>query len=141
MNLQKLLTSLRIVMAFIFLWAFADKTFGLGFATASAGAWIRGGSPTSGFLLHGTHGPLATFFQSLAGKPLVDWLFMIGLLGIGLGLLLRQYWKWASIAGIILMALMYLALFPPENNPIIDDHIVYIFVLAILTVQNRFVVK
>ncbi len=141
MNFQKLLTSLRVTMAFIFLWAFADKTFGLGFATMSTSAWIRGGSPTSGFLLHGTHGPFASFFQSLAGKPMVDWLFMIGLLGIGLGLLFRQYRRWASIAGIILMLLMYLASFPPENNPIIDDHIVYILVLAILAVQNRSVVK
>lgn len=141
MNFQKLLTSLRIIMAFIFLWAFADKTFGLGFATKSASAWIRGGSPTSGFLLHGTHGPFASFFQSLAGQPVVDWLFMIGLLGIGLGLLIHRYHKWVSIAGIVLMLLMYLAAFPPENNPIIDDHIVYIFVLAILAMQNRFVVK
>lgn len=141
MNLQKLFTSLRIAMAFIFLWAFADKTFGLGFATTSASAWIRGGSPTSGFLLHGTRGPFASFFQSLAGQSVVDWLFMIGILGIGIGLLFRQYRKWACIAGIILMTLMYLASFPPENNPIIDDHIVYIFVLAILARQNRFVVK
>lgn len=137
MNLQKPLTSLRFIMSFIFLWAFFDKTFGLGFGTEATNAWVLGGSPTSGFLLHGTHGPLASLFQNLAGHALVDWLFMIGLLGIGLGLLFKRYTKWASLAGIILMLLMYLATFPPENNPIIDEHIVYIFVLAVLAMRNK----
>ena len=52
---------LRIAMGWIFLSAFLDKCFGLGFATGrdpetgaidfgSADAWINGGSPTDGFL-------------------------------------------------------------------------------------------
>jgi thiosulfate dehydrogenase [quinone] large subunit len=64
-------------MGLIFLWAFFDKLLGLGFATKAENAWINGGSPTSGFLLHGTKGPFAEFFQSLAGIPTVDWLFMV----------------------------------------------------------------
>ncbi|HEV2634497.1 MAG TPA: hypothetical protein VGX23_05090, partial [Actinocrinis sp.] len=40
----------RIGTGFMFLWAFLDKTFGLGYSTASAKAWIHGGSPTKGFL-------------------------------------------------------------------------------------------
>ncbi len=124
-------------MSFIFLWAFADKTFGLGYATTADKSWLAGGSPTSGFLLHGTHGPLAEFFQSLAGHDIVDWLFMLGLLGIGLGLLLRRYIKWAAIAGIILMLLMYLAAFPSENNPIIDEHVIYLLVLAVLALDSK----
>ena len=124
-------------MSFIFLWAFADKTFGLGMATLSENAWIKGVSPTSGFLLRGTSGPLAEFFQGLANHGVVDWLFMAGLLGIGLGLLMRRYVKWASLAGIIMMLLMYLATFPPENNPLIDEHIIYILVLAVLAIESR----
>ena len=57
---------LRIAMGWIFLWAFLDKCFGLGFATGrdpetgaidfgSADAWINGGSPTEGFLSFGLH--------------------------------------------------------------------------------------
>lgn len=31
------------------LWAFLDKTFGLGYSTRVAKAWVNGGSPTKGF--------------------------------------------------------------------------------------------
>ena len=51
MNKQKIVfVMLRLAMGFIFLWAFFDKVFGLGFATTSEQAWINGGSPTSVFL-------------------------------------------------------------------------------------------
>ena len=40
----------RISLGWVFLWAFLDKTFGLGYATESKDAWIDGGSPTFGFL-------------------------------------------------------------------------------------------
>src|SRR3989344_2688326 len=70
---------LRLLMGWTFLWAFFDKLFGLGFATKADKAWILGNSPTYGFLKLGTHGPFASFFQSLAGNVFVDWLFLIGL--------------------------------------------------------------
>jgi thiosulfate dehydrogenase [quinone] large subunit len=133
MNKQKIVfTTLRLVMGFIFLWAFLDKTFGLGFATTPEKSWINGGSPTTGFLSFGVKGPLAEVFHALAGVALVDWLFMLGLLFIGLTLMLNKYIKWGAIAGIVMMFLMYLALLLPENNPIIDDHIVYLLVLALI---------
>src|SRR6266511_711287 len=46
----KFLAVFRVAVGFVFLWAFLDKTFGLGYATPSAKAWINGGSPTKGFL-------------------------------------------------------------------------------------------
>lgn len=137
MNPKNIYKALRYVMSFIFLWAFVDKTFGLSYATTADKAWIAGGSPTSGFLLHGTSGPFAEFFQGLAGLAVVDWLFMLGLLGIGLGLLMTRYIKWSAVAGIIMMLLMYLAAFPPENNPIVDDHIIYILVFAVLAIEGK----
>lgn len=138
MNIQKLVwLKLRIVMSLIFLWAFVDKTFGLGFATTPDKAWINGGSPTYGFLTFGTEGPFAEIFRSLAGIGLVDWLFMLGLLGVGLTLLLNRFVVFGAIAGGVMMILMWLATFPPENNPLIDDHIVYIFVLAILALHSK----
>lgn len=124
-------------MSFIFLWAFFDKLFGLGFATKSADAWISGGSPTFGFLKYAVKGPYADFFHSLAGQVWVDWVFMAGLLFVGLSLLFNKYLKWGAIAGSIMMILMYLALLLPENNPIIDDHIIYILVLIILATKGR----
>jgi thiosulfate dehydrogenase (quinone) large subunit len=135
--MKKTFIVLRIVMALIFLWAFFDKLFGLGFATASEKAWIHGGSPTSGFLANATQGPFADVFKSLAGVPLVDWLFMLGLLFVGLTYLFNRYMKWGAVAGIAMMALMYLAVLPPENHPFLDDHIVYALVLGLLASRNK----
>lgn len=127
---------LRLAMGFVFLWAFVDKLFGLGFATTADKAWINGGSPTAGFLSFAVKGPFAEFFHSLAGVAMVDWLFMLGLLFIGITLILNKYVKWGSLAGMILMAMMYLALLLPVNNPIIDDHIIYILVLALIYLDS-----
>jgi thiosulfate dehydrogenase [quinone] large subunit len=41
----KFLAVFRVVLGVEFLWAFLDKTFGLGYATPAARAWINGGSP------------------------------------------------------------------------------------------------
>ena len=120
---------LRISMAFIFLWPFFDKLFGLGFATTPDKAWIAGNSPTYGFLAFGTHGPFAGFFQSLAGSAFVDWLFMMGLLLIGLALLLGIFTRLACYSGSLMLFLMWLALIPPEHNPFLDDHIIYALIL------------
>ena len=131
------ITTLRLLMGFIFLWAFLDKTFGLGFATTADKAWILGGSPTSGFLTHAVVGPFATFFNSLAGVVLVDWLFMLGLLFDGVTLILNRYVKWGALAGIMMLILMYLALLFPENNPFVDDHIVYAVLLGYIAIHSR----
>ncbi len=138
MNKQKIVTALlRVVMGFIFLWAFLDKTFGLGFATTAEKAWINGGSPTTGFLSLGVRGPFAEIFHSLAGVAMVDWLFMLGLLFAGLTLLLNKFVKWGCLAGSLMFLLMYLSLLPPENNPIIDEHIVYILVLILVALASK----
>lgn len=138
MNIKKIIwVKLRLVMGFIFLWAFADKLFGLGFATKSVNSWLNGGSPTAGYLLNATHGPLAVFFKSLSGIAVVDWLFMAGLLGVGLTLLFNKYLTWGAMAGGVMMVLMWLSAFPPANNPLIDDHIVYLLVLALLAFKSR----
>lgn len=130
----------RISLGLVFLWAFFDKLLGLGFATCrdattsavSVGcekAWISGGAPTEGFLKFGTQGPFADFYQSLAGKSWVDWLFMIGLLGIGIGLTFGIAMKLSAWSGAIMLLLMWTAALWPANNPVIDDHIVYALAL------------
>lgn len=132
-----LLKILRVLMGLTFLWAFLDKTFGLGFATKPEAAWLQGGSPTTGFLTHAVSGPFESFFSSLAGVPMVDWLFMLGLLGVGLTLLLNKYVKWGALAGIVMLVLMYLAVMWPENNPLIDEHLIYAVLLAYIAVENK----
>ncbi len=127
----------RIALGWIFLWGFLDKLFGLGFATQADKAWLAGGSPTFGFLKFATKGPFAEIFSSLAGNPVVDWLFMLGLLGIGIALVLGIAMKAATCAGILLLMLMYVAGFlPPEHNPIVDDHIMYSLLLFVLYHHN-----
>lgn len=138
MNKQRtVFIALRLSMGFVFLWAFLDKTFGLGFATSPEKSWINGGSPTSGFLSFAVRGPFAEIFNSLANVPAVDWLFMLGLLFVGLTLIFNKYVKWGCLAGSLMLLLMYLALLMPENNPIIDDHIIYILVLALIAIKNE----
>ncbi len=123
---------LRISIGFILLWAFFDKLLGLGFATEASKAWLVGNSPTSGYLQFATQGPFANFFQSLAGNPIVDWLFMLGLLGVGTAFVLGIALKFASLAGATMMALMYLSAFPLSNNPIIDEHVIYALLMLFL---------
>ena len=100
--------ALRIGMGWLFLWPFLDKLLGLGFATAPEDAWIAGGSPTLGYLEFATSGPFAPLFQSLAGNPVVDWAFMLGLLFIGLALVLGIGVKIAGYSGAVMVLLMWL---------------------------------
>ena len=99
--------------------------------------WIYGGSPTAGFLSSAVKGPFAPVFHSLASIHIVDWMFMLGLLFIGLTLALNRYVKWGCLAGCVMLALMYLSLMLPANNPLIDEHIVYILVLVLIWLKNK----
>lgn len=128
---------LRILFGWYFLWAFIDKVFGLGFATEYGKAWVDGVSPTYGFLMFGTKGPFVEFFHSIAGTPIVDYLFMFGLLGIGTSLLLGIGVRIATLSGVTMFGLMFIAGFiPPEHNPIIDEHIIYAVTLIVLAYLN-----
>ncbi len=121
---------LRIGLGWIFFWAFIDKMFGLGFATKPGSSYLNGKSVTEGFLKFGTKGKsLHDFYASIAGNPVVDLLFLLGLLGIGLALILGIGLRIAGVSGIILMLLMWSAQLPLTNNPIFDDHIIYALIL------------
>lgn len=121
--------SLRIALGAIFLWAFLDKLFGLGFSTAKESAWIAGGSPTYGFLAFATKGPFATLFQSLANSTIIEWVFMLGLLFVGVALLSGILVRPASFVGAMMLFLMWLAVLPPEHHPFLDDHLVYLAIM------------
>jgi thiosulfate dehydrogenase [quinone] large subunit len=134
---------LRLSLGWVFLWAFLDKVFALGFSTgrdAETGvvsrfgdsAWINGGSPTMGFLKFGSEGPLSGVYQSIAGAAWADWAFMIGLLGIGLALMLGVAMRIATVSGVALLVMMWSAVLPPGNNPFMDDHIIYALTLVAL---------
>jgi thiosulfate dehydrogenase [quinone] large subunit len=134
----RLLAAVRIAFGLTFLWAFFDKLLALGFSTGRSvnpetgaetvdrfgdAAWINGHSPTEGFLGFGADGPFKDFYNDIAGSAWADWLFMIGLFGIGLALTLGIGMKIASVSGALLYVLMWTVVLPPENNPVLDDHI------------------
>jgi thiosulfate dehydrogenase [quinone] large subunit len=122
--------AVRLALAWTFLWAFVDKTFGLGHETTAKAAWINGGSPTQGFLGHGAAGPFADFYHSIAGAAWADWLFMIGLLGIGIALAMGIGMRIAAATGALLYVLMWSVVLPPANNPFMDDHLINAGVLV-----------
>jgi thiosulfate dehydrogenase [quinone] large subunit len=49
---------------------------------------------------------------------------MIGLAGIGTALLLGIGMRVAALSGAVLYLMMWTVVLPPENNPIVDDHII-----------------
>jgi thiosulfate dehydrogenase [quinone] large subunit len=141
----KSLAVLRIATGAVFLWAFLDKTFGFGYATPSARAWINGGSPTNGFLSNVEVGPLEGFFHGIAGHPLADWAFMLGLLGIGVALILGIGLRIAAVATTVMMAAMWAAEWPlaqttsagepsGSSNPLVDYHVIYAIATIVLAV-------
>ncbi|GAA3584633.1 hypothetical protein [Kribbella ginsengisoli] len=131
-NAGRALAVLRIAAGLTFLWAFADKLFGLGFSTKAGKGWIDGGDPTAGFLGKGATGPFASFYHSLVGDFWVSPLFMIGLAGIGLAVTLGIGMRIAAVAGTVLYLLMWSASLPLETNPVLDDHIIGAITLVAL---------
>ena len=141
----RVLAITRIALGFVFLWAFLDKTFGFGYATPAKGAWIHGGSPTAGFLGHLEAGPLRGMFASMAGVGVVDWLFMVGMLGVGIAMILGIGLRVSAVAGSLLMLGMWLAEWPlakfgasgaptMSTNPLIDYHVIFALVLIVCAV-------
>lgn len=87
--------------------------------------------------------PFQSTFHSLAGNALVDWLFMLGLLGIGTALILGIGLRIAAVTGVALVAMMWLAVYPPAQhtatgaatssvNPLVDDHVLEALVLIVV---------
>jgi thiosulfate dehydrogenase [quinone] large subunit len=139
----KLLAVLRIATGFVFLWAFLDKTFGLGYSTSSAKAWIHGGSPTRGFLKSVDVGPLQSTMHTIAGTWYADWLFMLGMVAVGVALIAGVGLRIAAGAGALIMAMMWIAEFPlaqhtsagaasGSTNPLTDYHLIYAAVLLVV---------
>jgi thiosulfate dehydrogenase [quinone] large subunit len=142
---SKFLAIMRVVVGFEFLWAFLDKTFGFGYATPAARAWIHGGSPTKGFLSNVAVGPFESLFHTWAGAAWADWTFMLGLLGIGIALIFGIGLRISAVTGTVMMLMMWAAEWPLAKftsagepsmsvNPFVDYHIIYALALIALAV-------
>jgi thiosulfate dehydrogenase [quinone] large subunit len=133
---------LRIAMGWTFLWAFLDKAFALGFATGrnpdtgaidffGKDAWIHGASPTDGALTFALRGPFKSLYGGLIGQTWIEWVYMASMLLIGAALVLGLGTRLAALGGIAWMGIFYTATaIWPDNNPFLDDHVVYLIVLA-----------
>jgi thiosulfate dehydrogenase (quinone) large subunit len=138
---RRVLAVLRIATGFIFLWAFLDKTFGLGYSTLPANAWIRGGAPSQGFLKSpAVVGPLKPFFAAIA-SPTTDVLFMLGMITVGVAVVLGIGLRVSAVAGSVILLFMYLAewSFGPNaasTNPLVDYHIIFALSLIVIAVLS-----
>jgi len=130
----------RILLGWVYLWAFLDKLFGLGMATPAERAWVSGASATRGYL-SGVEGPFAGLFTSMSGNAVVDWLFMLGMFAVGVAFVLGIALRLAAVGGLLLMGGIYLSQLPLEMNPFLDQHLMYIVLGAALALTNagRFV--
>ena len=139
----------RIVLGFTFLWAFLDKLIGLGWSTCKGDdgiavmcerAWLSGGRITEGYL-GASSGPLADFFATLGTWAWTDWVFMIGLLGVGLALMLGIGTRVGMISAAAMLTMMFLAHGFPfvggnATNPIIDSHVIQaVAVIAVVQME------
>jgi thiosulfate dehydrogenase [quinone] large subunit len=161
-GLQRVFGALRLLLGFTFLWAFLDKAFALGFSTGrvldDAGntvridffgdaAWIHGASPTAGVIGFALKGPFVDAIHSVTGYQMtgtgptvaawVDWVYMLSMLLIGVGLMTGVMTRLAAAGGIVWLAVFYLATsIWPEHNPFVDEHVIDAVVLAGVILAN-----
>ncbi|MCA9347214.1 hypothetical protein KC930_01375 [Candidatus Saccharibacteria bacterium] len=141
----------RIMIGLIMLWAFADKMLGLGFSTCRSTdtktkvetvqvlcekSVAKGASPTVGFLKFAAKGPMKSFYNNLAGKHWVDFMFMAALLLGGLALVSGVGVRIASVGSILLLVMMWSVVLPVAQNPVLDDHLVYAVALLGVMATN-----
>ncbi|MFQ6019932.1 MAG: DoxX family protein [Dehalococcoidia bacterium] len=113
---------LRLSLGFIFIWSGFDKLI----TDFSA----------SGFLVNASSGPLKDLFvnmgESQVALDVVDPLVVYGQILIGFSLILGIFTRFGLLMGATQMFLFYLAELWPANNPFLDEHIVYILLMALL---------
>lgn len=103
-------------------------------------AWLNGGHVTEGYLVYGgnPNSPFHDFFVDLGGQRWTDWIFMVGLLAIGLALMLGIGTKVGAWTGMAMLVFMYLTQMWPSTNPVLDDHLVYsLALIGIVYVELR----
>ncbi|WP_025274943.1 membrane protein [Haloglycomyces albus] len=129
------LAVLRIVLGAVFLWPALDKTLGLGYGTPAGQAWFDGVSPTAGYLAS-RDGTFSELFQSMGGQAWVDALFIGGMAAVGTALILGVGMRLAAVGSVCLMGMLYLSAWPLQNNPVVDEHLVYVVLAVALAATN-----
>jgi thiosulfate dehydrogenase (quinone) large subunit len=137
---RKVLAALRIVVGFNFLWSFLDKALGLNYTTPAENAWFSGGSPTQGYLMGASDGPLGGMWETMAGNPVIDTLFMLALFGLGIAALFGAGLRVAAVAGMVLASFFYLSQLPLEagaaTNPVTTSHWYYFLMFPLFALLD-----
>lgn len=112
----------RLTFGFYFLWSGFDKLFS--------------DFTSTGFLVNASQGPLESVFvelgESSTAVDIIDPLVVWGQILIGAALFLGIFTRFALLMAATQMFLFYLPALWPEHNPILDEHIFYIGIFAIL---------
>src|SRR5688572_24950591 len=101
----------RPCLGFTLLRDLADYVYGLGRRPVSDKACINGGSPTTSYLKSAA-GTFAGPFNSIAGAPGADWLFMIGLFSLGIALIAGVGLRIGAATGGLRLLCMWAASLP-----------------------------
>ncbi|MGP4112662.1 hypothetical protein ACTWP5_17345 [Streptomyces sp. 4N509B] len=139
------LAVLRIATGSIFLWAFLDKAFGLGYSTSSENSWLEGASPAEGYLGSVSVGPMESTYHDWAGEAWVDLVYMAGMFGLGFALVTGIALRLTAVGGCLMMLSLWLGEFPParhlsdgspsmSTNPLVDNHVIYAAVMVVVAV-------
>ena len=91
--------ALRLAMAAVFLFAFADRLLGLHHPTPGTGAWASGDSPTRRYAETVGDNAVAGVLRSWAGHSWADWSLMAALAGVGTALALGVALRVAAVIG------------------------------------------
>ena len=111
----------RTALGFLFLWSGYQKLL----------TELGGKMATQGFLSGPAvaNGPLAGFFESLAGNWAVEYLIVYGEFLIGIALLLGVFTRVGAVGGMLMMLLFTVAMWPiadkPGDNPLVDIRVIY----------------
>lgn len=118
------LAALRLGMGWLFLYAGVTKVINPAW---SAEGYLRGAKTLPG---------LFAWFASPDVLPLTNFLNEWGLTLVGLALILGLFVRFASVAGITLMALYYLSTldfpYPNPHSYLVDEHVIYAFAFFVL---------
>ena len=122
------LLGLRLSLGWLFFYAGITKVLNVDWSAA-------------GYLANAKTFP--ALFQWLASPANIGWVNFLnewGLTLIGLALLAGLFVRFASYAGVLLMALYYLAglefPYPNANTFIVDEHIIYAFIFLFFAFSN-----
>jgi thiosulfate dehydrogenase [quinone] large subunit len=142
----------RIVIGVIFLWAGLEKLLGSGqegftaagflqFGTNGTLGWpFVSGEVAQGTVFNPTHDFWANLGQNGSMMPIVNFLVVAGQIGIGTGLILGFFTRFAAVMGTLMMVFFFFAAWEFEFG-IVNQHLTYAVVtfgLAVVGAGNYF---